>query len=154
MKIKTIDLIDMIYNRKKDGSLNHHSLKLITKHSLNIEEEIEVSQAILIVSTLSNSIKRTEVIEKLLSLKEEKEQMSMDLRKNTYKQVCKHYHPDNIDTGSENVFKFIQEIKEVFWDYLGNPRKNLINLSWDKEKERKEFKGTDFEWRMKMWDKK
>lgn len=153
MKIKVIDFLDMIYNRKKDGSINHHSSKLIEKHSLNIEEEIDVSQAILIASTLSNTEKRIKVIDKLLSLKEKKEQMTMELRKHTYKQVCRHYHPDNLETGSENVFKFIQEIKEVFWDYLGNPRKMLINLSWDKEKERKEFKGTDFEWSMKMWDK-
>lgn len=154
MKIKTIDLIDMIYKRKKDGSLNHHSKKLITKHNLDTEGEIEVSDAIIMASRLSNSTKRTEVIEKLLSLKKKKEQLTMELRKNTYKQVCRHYHPDNLDTGSENVFKFIQDIKEVFWDYLGNPRKMLINLSWDRERERKEFKGTDFEWRMKMWDKK
>lgn len=152
--IKVMDFLNMIYNRKKDGSLSHHALKLVKNSNLDTEGEIEVSEAIIIASRLSNSTKRTETIERLLSLKKKNEQLTMELRKNTYKQVCRHYHPDNLDTGSENVFKFIQDIKEVFWDYLGNPRKMLINLSWDREKERKEFKGTDFEWRMKMWDKK
>lgn len=150
--MKIIELIDLIYSRKKDNTLSHHAKKFIKKYSLNIEEEIEIDSAILLATTISNSEKRNSVVAQLLEVKNKstKKGLTIDLRTNSYKKVCRHFHPDNLETGDENTFKFIQEIKESFWDYLGNPRKEISKLEWDLEKEMKSFKGDGFEWRMHM----
>lgn len=55
------------------------------------------------------------------------------LRQENYKTCCKIFHPDNKDTGDENVFKFIQEIKYYFWDCEGNSREDISYFKWSNE---------------------
>lgn len=135
--MKVIELIDKIYNRTKSGELSHHAKKLIAKHNLIIEEEIDLIRAVLIVSELSNKDKRISITNELMSAIDTCKEViePINFRESSYKQVCKFYHPDNVDTGSEQMFKFIQEIREFLWDYKGKPKKKIYEGDWDFERQ-------------------
>jgi len=140
--MKVIELLDLIYNRKKDNTLSSFAIKFLNTYSLNEQDDIDVKQAIILVSNLSNKEKRNNIIKTLVNKIEEKEQVRevIDLRNNTYKQVCKFYHPDNLETGNSNMFRFVQEIKELLWDYNGVPKKDIDRYgSWESDKKNEKF---------------
>ncbi|MGL5961239.1 MAG: hypothetical protein ACRCZ0_04745, partial [Cetobacterium sp.] len=67
------------------------------------------------------------------------------LRKESYKRVCGIFHPDNRDTGSEESFKFIQEVKEFLWNCDGVPKDKVKFVSWKAEKDmRNNIQDEDF----------
>ena len=92
---------------------------------------------------LSNKDKKEMAIRMALSsINIEKEISKKDvdllsLRVDSYKAVCKKFHPDNTESGDESVFKFIQEVKFAFWDCDGKPRKEISFRDWTRELNRK-----------------
>ncbi len=72
---------------------------------------------VLSLSKISNSLKREKALNIVMSI-EEYNDNKVDIniiRQENYKTCCKIFHPDNKDTGNENVFKFIQDVKFAFW---------------------------------------
>ena len=128
--MKVASLLDLIYKRTKDGELSHHAKKFLEKFGVDESVDVEVKDAILMATSISNTEKRNKVVEYLLTLLDN----NINLREVTYKQACAFYHPDNVSTGSEVVFKFIQDVKWALWDYRGEVRKHIISVDWKKEK--------------------
>lgn len=141
--MKVIELIDLIYKRKKDNTISHFASKLINKYNLDIDGEIEIINAIIISSSISNSQKREEVITKLTEMLNTKAEVvePIDILNNTYKSVCKFYHPDNLETGNDTMFKFVQQLREYLWDYKGKPTiRTEHNGNWDSQRKDDKFK--------------
>lgn len=126
-------LVDLIYKRKKDGQLSFHANRFLEKHNLNIDRDLTKEETMFILITINSQDKRELVLKELLSEVEEKQ--DLNLREVTYKEACKYYHPDNLDTGSSNIFKFIQDIKEYIWEWDGKPVEDIYKRNW-KEAER------------------
>lgn len=141
--MKVIEFIDLIYKRKKDNTISHFASKLINKYNLDIDGEIEIINAIIISSSISNSQKREEVITKLTEMLNTKAEVvePIDILNNSYKSVCKFYHPDNIETGNDTMFKFVQQLREYLWDYKGYPNTKVeCKGVWDSQRKRDKFK--------------
>lgn len=141
--MRVIELIDLIYKRKKDNTISHFASKLINKYNLDIDGEIEIINAIIISSSISNSQKREEVITKLTEMLNTKAEVvePIDILNNTYKSVCKFYHPDNLETGNDTMFKFVQQLREYLWDYKGVPNTKIeCKGKWDAQRKRDRFK--------------
>lgn len=138
MKLK--DILIEVYGLKKDGNLKSNAIKFCEKYNLNLDGENNVSDIIIALSHLSNKDKKEKAIRMVLEsinteVNEDKDIDLLQLRKLTYKQSCRLFHPDNKETGNNGVFQFIQDIKYAFWDYKGNPRKDVKEFDWIKEKE-------------------
>src|SRR5574344_1853782 len=123
--MKVEELIDLIYSRKKDNTLSHHAKKFIEKYSLDIDKELNNQEIMEIIIKVSSLEKREILLKKILENKSQDVDNNIDLREVTYKQACKHYHPDNTDTGNATMFKFIQEIKFHLWEWDGSPVKEI-----------------------------
>lgn len=134
-----LDILEKVYGRKKSGELSHHAIRFCEKYNLDLYGENDVEKMAIAFSMLSNKEKK-EMALKLLFIdikKETKEDKDVDimcLRSKTYKECCRLFHPDNKETGSENIFKFIQEIKFAFWDCDGKPRNEIECYNWDDER--------------------
>lgn len=134
--MKVIELLDIMYKRNKSGELSHFAKKLLIKHNISENDDISEIKATIIASEISNKEKRIAVIESILSNIENNVEIitPIDIRNNTYKTVCKFYHPDNVNsTGNAEMFRFVQEVKEYLWNSKGVPRKEIRNTSWDYE---------------------
>lgn len=131
------DFINLAYKLKKDGGVSSLAIKFMAKHNISEDMDLSEQELILISQDLSNKDKRKEIINILLenmkSLTNEVCLKLNDLRNKTYKQISKIVHPDT-QTGDTESFQILQEIKEFFWDYLGNPRKILMQIDWSAEK--------------------
>lgn len=133
-----LDILEKVYGRKKNGELSHHAIKFCEKHNLDLYGENSFKDLVLAFSMLSNKVKRETALELLIdnmSTKENKDTNLLELRKMTYKESCRHYHPDNKETGDNGVFQFIQEIKYAFWDCDGKPKKQIEYWDWDRQRE-------------------
>lgn len=138
--MKLFDILVEVYGKKKDGNISHHALNFCKKYELDIEKEYDKTTLVLSLSKISNSLKREKALNIVMSTEDgntNKADINI-LRQENYKTCCKIFHPDNKDTGDENVFKFIQEIKYYFWDCDGNPREDISYFKWSKEKIAKE----------------
>ena len=131
--MKVERLVDIVYKRKKDGSLSYHANKFIEKHKLDIEKELSREEALYILININNKDKRELVLKELLTEIEPKQ--DLNLREVTYKEACKFYHPDNKSSGSINMFKFIQEVKEYLWEWTGEPVKEIFGKNdWNEDR--------------------
>jgi hypothetical protein len=138
-------ILEKVYGRigKNKEKLSHHAIKFCEKHGLSLTEESKTEDLIVAFSMLSNKEKKEMAIRMVLSSTTiEKEVVKKDtdllsLREQSYKIVCKKFHPDNTESGDEGVFKFIQEIKFAFWDCDGKPRKDISYREWTRESNRK-----------------
>lgn len=132
--MKVVELIDVVYKRKKDGELSYHAKNFIYKHKLDVENTLTNDEAMKLIVKINNADKRELALQYLIDNK--CNDKSIDIRNSTYKQVCKFYHTDNQDTGNEIMFQFIQEIKEYLWEWNGSPVSEISNkLCWDNDKE-------------------
>lgn len=134
------DILIEVYGLKKDGNLKSNAIKFCEKYNLNLEGENNVSDIIIALSHLSNKDKKEKAIRMVLEsinteVNEDKDIDLLQLRKLTYKQSCRLFHPDNKETGNKGVFQFIQGIKYAFWDYKGDPRKDILPINWEREME-------------------
>ncbi|MGL6024530.1 MAG: hypothetical protein ACRC0F_07935 [Cetobacterium sp.] len=130
---------------KKTGDFSHHAYTLIKKHGLSIDEEVDVKKLIVIASSFGNSkATKEKTINFLLNsfsctIESGESASPTILREKGYKECCKIFHPDNNITGDEEMFKFIQIIKEAFWDEDYNPRPKIKHLKWMNKTERSDF---------------
>lgn len=122
-----LEILEKVYGRTKSGKLSHHAIKFCEKYKLNIDGENSFDDMMVAFSMLSNKDKREIAIRLLLdsNRKEERNTDLLGLRKMTYKEACRKFHPDNICTGDVGVFKFIQNYKYRFWEWNGKPTKNI-----------------------------
>lgn len=133
------DILIEVYGLKKDGGLKSNAIKFCEKHNLKLEGENNISDIIIALSHLSNKDKKEKAIKMVLEsinteVNEDKDIDLLQLRKLTYKQSCRLFHPDNKETGNKGVFQFIQDIKYAFWDSDGNPRHEINYWDWNDEK--------------------
>ena len=142
-----LEVLEKVYGRNKKGELSHYAIKFCEKHNLSLEKENSIEDMLVAFSMLSNKEKREIAIRMVYAFiekekkSEEKEVIVenknielLDIRNMTYKQACRLYHPDNKSTGNEGIFKFIQDVKMAFWDYKGNPREQIEEYSWERER--------------------
>lgn len=145
-----LEILEKVYGRNKNGELKKIALNFCKKHNLDLNGENKIEDLAVAFSTLTNKEKKEIAIRMLFSeINVEKVEVKSDvdmlsIRKSTYKEACRKFHPDNLDTGSEGVFKFIQDVKMSFWDCEGNPRKEIKTRDWKKESEAK--KNPIFKW--------
>ncbi len=131
MKIEVI--LDIAYKKKNNGDYPARAMDFLDKNDLELGVEYDPIELIPSVSKLSNKDKITKA---LLLIAEEIQKSTVQvlevIREKTYKQVAKMCHPDN--GGSNKMFQVLQEMKEFFWDYKGEPRKEIKKLLWEVEK--------------------
>ncbi|MGL5646948.1 MAG: hypothetical protein ACRDDY_03775 [Clostridium sp.] len=96
------------------------------KYNIDGEEFSENISKKEMLSFVNSYEKKIVVMEKSITI--------ADMREKTYKQVAKILHPDS-EFGDEKSFKVLQEIKEFFWDYKGNPREKVKQHYWSIEKD-------------------
>lgn len=138
--MKLFDILVEVYGKKKDGNISHHALNFCKKYELDIEKEYDKTTLVLSLSKISNSLKREKALNIVMSI-EEYNDNKVDIniiRQENYKTCCKIFHPDNKDTGNENVFKFIQDVKFAFWDCDGVVKKHISYYDWSIQKESRE----------------
>lgn len=126
--MKLIEILEKVYGRTKKGNLSHHAIKFCEKYNLNIDGDNSMEEMMVAFSMLSNKEKREKAMRMLASTQNRKEARDTDLlglRKMTYKEACRKFHPDNLSTGDIGVFKFIQNYKYRFWEWNGEPTKNI-----------------------------
>lgn len=130
-----LEMLDRLYKRKKSGELSNLALNFCKKNNLDLNKEYSNDELIIACSTLSNKEKRVAIITALTEEKPKQENKNTDLlelRRISYKDACKKYHPDNKITGDEGVFKFIQNYKYRFWKWDGTPTKDInAPMYWD-----------------------
>jgi hypothetical protein len=138
MRLK--ELIGRLYGVKKDGAIKHFGLNFVSKNGLDLEKEYTtkesaLSEVVLLLTDLKKRQTALSIINELIveTVRDVGVNLS-DVRNKTYKQVAKACHPDS-STGDTESFKVLQEIKEFFWDYKGEPRKEICRVSWASEKE-------------------
>lgn len=133
--MKLFDILIEVYGRKKNGDISHHAINFCKKNELDIEKEYDKTTLVLALSKISNSEKREKALMMVMSIKEEVKNVDINiLRQENYKTCCKIFHPDNKETGDENVFKFIQEVKYAFWDCDGSVKKEIEYYDWDTQR--------------------
>ena len=149
--MKIFSILKSVYGVKKDGNLKSYAVKFCEKHNLDINGDYECSQLILAFSNISNKDKKELALRMILdemqekstnkeidvqAVKESKKEIDIQiLRQKDYKTCCRIFHPDNTNTGNENIFKFIQDVKMAFWDCDGKPKKDIEFYDWKKQKE-------------------
>lgn len=134
--MKLFDILIEVYGRKKNGDISHHAINFCKKNELDIEKEYDKTTLVLALSKVSNSEKREKALMMVMSIKEEVKNVDINiLRQENYKTCCKIFHPDNKETGDENIFKFIQEVKYAFWDCDGVIKDRISHYDWIKQKE-------------------
>lgn len=137
--MKLFDILIEVYGKKKNGDISHHAINFCKKNELDIEKEYDKTTLVLALSKVSNSEKREKALMMVMSIKEEVKKVDINiLRQENYKTCCKIFHPDNKETGDENVFKFIQEVKYAFWDCDGVTKKEIEYYDWDTQRRNRE----------------
>lgn len=139
--MKLLEVLEKVYKRKKNGELTYHAINFCKKNNLDIDKDYSTRELILAFSTLSSKEKRTIALD--IITKEDKPVKNvginlLEIRKMSYKESCRVYHPDNILTGNNGIFQFLQEFKMYFWDFEGNPRTDVSYWNWIDEKEARE----------------
>lgn len=140
--MKLFDILIEVYGRKKNGDISHHAINFCKKNELNIEKEYDKTTLVLSLAKISNSEKREKALMMVMSIEETTKNVDINiLRQENYKTCCRIFHPDNKETGDDNVFKFIQDVKFAFWDCDGVPKKEIEYYDWDIQREnRKKIK--------------
>lgn len=140
--MKIFSILKSVYGVKKDGNLKSYAVKFCEKHNLDINGDYECSQLILAFSNISNKDKKElalrMILDEMQEISSNKEIDIQILREKDYKTCCRIFHPDNKDTGNENIFKFIQNIKMAFWDCDGKPKNMIEYYDWKQQKEARE----------------
>lgn len=131
--MKLFDILIEVYGRKKSGDISHHAINFCKKNELDIEKEYDKTTLVLSLAKISNSEKREKALTIAMSI-EENVDINI-LRHENYKTCCRIFHPDNKETGNENVFKFIQDVKFAFWDCDGNIKERISYYDWSKQKD-------------------
>ncbi|MGL4425285.1 MAG: hypothetical protein ACRCZ0_03030 [Cetobacterium sp.] len=133
------DFLVGIYGMNKANTQpSHHVYKFAERNGLELGREFTKQEMCDLAVKFSSLDKREKAMGIIHSIVEvvEKTIVKLDiLRKESYKRVCKVFHPDTTETGSEESFKFIQDIKEYFWDYKGQPRDSIDKWEWLDEKD-------------------
>ncbi|MGL5960777.1 MAG: hypothetical protein ACRCZ0_02335 [Cetobacterium sp.] len=136
------DFLVGIYGMNKANTQpSYHVYKFAERNGLELGRELTKQELCDLAVKFSSLDKREKAMSIIHTIVEvvERAIVKLDiLRKESYKRVCKVFHPDTTETGSEESFKFIQDIKEYFWDYKGQPRESIVRLDWAKEKKFKE----------------
>ncbi|MGL4998395.1 MAG: hypothetical protein ACRC5T_05445, partial [Cetobacterium sp.] len=122
---------------KSKTQASHHVYKFAERNSLELNKDYSKKELYRFAVKFSSEKARNRALDVLEGVVEVINNVCLKLdvlRKESYKRVCGIFHPDNRDTGSEESFKFIQEVKEAFWDYKGKPRKKVDPTNWEMEK--------------------
>lgn len=134
--MKLFDILVEVYGKKKNGDISHYAINFCKKNNLDIEKEYDKTILVLALAKISNSDKREKALTMVMSVKETTENVDINiLRQENYKTCCRIFHPDNRETGNENIFKFIQDIKYAFWDCDGVPKERISYYDWSKQKD-------------------
>jgi hypothetical protein len=131
--MRFVEIIDVCYKRKKDGSLSQNAINFASKCGKNIDEELSEYESLSTIFYLSKQ-KQPLAFELIRKEFEVKEPTLGDARVMTYKQFAKLVHPD-FTGGKDDSFKALQEVKEFLWDYKGVPRPKVKQYYWSVEKE-------------------
>lgn len=135
--MKLLEVLEKVYKRKKNGELTYHAINFCKKNNLDIDKDYSTRELILAFSTLSSKEKRIMALD--IITKEDKPVRNiginlLEIRKMSYKESCRVYHPDNILTGNNGIFQFLQEVKCAFWHCDGRPKDKIRYFDWDEEK--------------------
>lgn len=114
--------------------MDRHAITFMVKNNLKEDMDVSERELMILSQSLSSKEKRVDLINALLDCMGSCIQSVATWRKRTYKQVAKELHPDS-DTGGNEDFQFLQEIKEFLWDYKGQPRKKIIQHYWSIERD-------------------
>ncbi|MGL5985103.1 MAG: hypothetical protein ACRCZ1_07625 [Cetobacterium sp.] len=125
--MKIVDVLKEVYGRKQDVN------RFLKTNELTEDSELSMADTLMVIQNMSNKDKRKKAIEFVISEFTENTGLKLsDIRENTYKQVAKAVHPDS-STGDVKSFQVLQEIKEFFWSFDGQPRKEVKKVSWEHE---------------------
>lgn len=131
------EFLNLCYKVNKNGSLSKLAISFMVKHNLKDNQDVSEEDLIVLTQHLSSKEKRIQITKILLERLVNKSTKNSGVgswREKTYKQVAKELHPDS-ETGDIKSFQFLQEVKEYFWDYKGNPRNKIGKGNWEIEKE-------------------
>ncbi|MGL4999927.1 MAG: hypothetical protein ACRC5T_13270 [Cetobacterium sp.] len=125
--MKIVGVLKEVYSRKQDVN------RFLKTNELTEDSELSMADTLMVIQNMSNKDKRKKAIEFVISEFTEDTGLKLsDIRENTYKQVAKVVHPDS-STGDVKSFQVLQEIKEFFWSFDGQPRKEVKKVSWEHE---------------------
>jgi hypothetical protein len=127
-------LIGVYGMNKAKTQPSHYAYKFAEKHNLELGLEYSKMELLKLVIKFSSEATREKALNIVSTIKENCFKLG-SLRTESYKKICSVFHPDNNDTGDEESFKVIQEIKEFLWDYKGSPRKEIKLWQWGNERE-------------------
>ena len=137
------EFLNLCYKVNKNGSLSKLAISFMVKHNLKDNQDVSEEGLIILTQHLSSKEKRIQITKVLLERLMNKPTQKSNIgswREKTYKQVARELHPDS-ETGDTKSFQFLQDVKEYFWDYKGEPRKEIKFWEWRHEKEYKEGGG-------------
>lgn len=147
------EFLNLCYKVNKNGNLSKLAISFMVKHNLKDNQDVSEEDLIILTQHLSSKEKRIQITKVLLERLVNKSTKNSGVgswREKTYKQVARELHPDS-ETGDTKSFQFLQEVKEYFWDYKGNPRNGIFHVKWSREKMLEE--GWTYEHLIKAWVK-